>query len=68
MLAHINHDDLYETNAEYRKAADLLFAIESRGSRVAADLDAERSFRKVWGALGLLLFVYGLVYGVYLSK
>ncbi len=61
MLAHINHDDLYETNAEYRKAADVLFAIES-------ELDAERSFRKVWGAVGVLLFVYGLFYGVYLSK
>jgi hypothetical protein len=63
-MDHINHEDLYETNADYRKAADNLFAIERR----ATELDAERSFRKVWGAIGVLLFLYGLFYGVYLSK
>jgi len=68
MLEHINHEDLYEKNTEYRRAADILFQIESNGVRVAAELDAERSFRKVWGAVSVLAFLYGLFYGVYLSK
>ena len=68
MFAHINHETLYETNDDYRRAADILFAIEGRESRLQADLTAERSFRKVWGAVGILLFLYGLMYGVYLSK
>lgn len=68
MLDNINHEDLYKKNDEYRRAADILFEIESNGTRVAAALDAEVSFRKVWGAITLLSFLYGLMYGVYLSK
>lgn len=68
MLDHITHEKLYETNDDYRKAADILFAIEDRETRLQTDLTAERSFRKVWAATGVLLFLYGLMYGVYLSK
>ena len=48
----------------YQKASDILEEIEG----LVADLNTERSLRKVWGGVGVLLFVYGLVYGVYLSK
>ncbi len=33
-----------------------------------SQLAQERSFRKVYGAIGILAFLYGLLYGVYLSK
>jgi hypothetical protein len=35
-------------------------------SQLEADLDAERSFRKVYAALGGLLFLYGIGYGSWL--
>lgn len=53
---------------DYRKVANLLFELEDRESYLQTDLMIERSFRKVWGAVGVLLFLYGLMYGVYLSK
>lgn len=53
-----DHDELYQ------KASDVLEEIEG----LVSELNTERSLRKVWGGVGLLLFVYGLVYGVYLSK
>ena len=68
MFNQMLNQDLYKKNDEYRRAADILFEIESNGTRVAAALDAEVSFRKVWGAITLLSFLYGLMYGVYLSK
>jgi hypothetical protein len=33
-----------------------------------SQLVQERSFRKVYTAVGILAFLYGLFYGVYLSK
>ncbi len=33
-----------------------------------SQLVQERSFRKVYTAIGILAFLYGLFYGVYLSK
>lgn len=35
---------------------------------VKSQLVRERSFRKVYGAVGILAFLYGLFYGVYLTK
>jgi hypothetical protein len=35
---------------------------------VKTQLKQERSFRKVYTAVGILAFLYGLFYGVYLSK
>ena len=33
-----------------------------------SQLSQERAFHKVYGAVGVLFFLYGLCYGVYLSK
>ncbi len=47
---------------------NILDSIEEERMCLRSDLTAERSFRKVWGSVVLLSFLYGLMYGVYLSK
>lgn len=37
-------------------------------AEVKAELARERSFSKVYAMIGTLAFLYGLFYGVYLSK
>lgn len=66
MLEHLTHETLYETNSDYRKAANILLAMEEREEQLQSDLAMERSFHKVWGAVGVLVFLYGVVYGSWL--
>lgn len=66
MLENLTHERLYETNSDYRKAANILLAMEEREEMLHSDLAMERSFHKVWGAVGVLLFLYGVVYGSWL--
>lgn len=47
---------------------DPTYSLELELSETKSDLKAEQSFRKVYFAVGILSFLYGLCYGVYLSK
>jgi len=42
--------------------------VEAELADLKSQIVHERSFRKVYGAVGILAFLYGLFYGVYLSK
>jgi len=42
--------------------------VEEELRDMKSQLVQERSFRKVYTAVGILAFLYGLFYGVYLSK
>lgn len=59
-------ESVRETNSDYRKAATILLAMEEREEQLQSDLAMERSFHKVWGAVGILVFLYGVVYGSWL--
>jgi hypothetical protein len=45
---------------------DLVYEFDAKMERLESELAAERDFRKVHVSIYLLLFVYGLMYGVYL--
>ena len=45
---------------------DLAYEFDAKMERLETELEAERDFRKVHVSLYLLLFVYGLMYGVYM--
>ena len=43
-------------------------SLEEELADIKAELARERSFHKVYAVVGTLAFLYGLFYGVYLSK
>lgn len=45
---------------------DLAYEFDAKMESLEAELASERDFRKVHVSLYILLFVYGLMYGVYL--
>ncbi len=56
------------SDREYTSEDESINWVEEELVDVKSQLVRERSFRKVYGAVGILAFLYGLFYGVYFSK